>query len=167
MRSGDLSIEMQDQWSPQINVGAAVLIPEHYVPDLTVRLALYRRLAELEEPQEIEGFAAELTDRFGPLPEEAEVLLKIVAIKRLCRRANVEKVDAGPKGITVQFRKNEFPNPTGLIKMLSEGQAGLKLKQDQRIVRIGDFETPEARLKGAHKVLDLLARVAEADEKVA
>ena len=78
----------------------AVMIPETYVPDLQLRMNLYRRLADLDDSEEIDAFGAELIDRFGPLPEEVEHLLKIVYVKALCRRANVEKVDAGPKGAT-------------------------------------------------------------------
>ncbi len=77
---GDMSLEERD-WSPAINVGAAVLIPEDYVPDLDVRMALYRRLSSLDTKQEREGFAAELIDRFGKLPDEVESLLQVVALK--------------------------------------------------------------------------------------
>src|SRR5947209_8367119 len=93
-----------EKWSPQITIGTPVLIPEDYVPDLNVRLTLYRRLAEIEDEREIDAFGAELADRFGPVPEEVRQLLKIVAIKALCRRANVEKIEAGPKGAVIAFR---------------------------------------------------------------
>ena len=96
-----ITAPVADKWSPQITIGTPVLIPEDYVADLPVRLALYRRLAELEDEREIEAFGAELIDRFGPLPEEVEHLLQIVAIKALCRRANVEKIEAGPKGAVI------------------------------------------------------------------
>src|ERR1700675_5191847 len=87
-----------DRWSPEITVGMPVLIPEEYVAALAVRLSLYRRLADLDTDDEIANFAAELRDRFGVLPDEVRYLFKIAAIKGYCRRANVEKVDAGPKG---------------------------------------------------------------------
>src|SRR6266436_5820596 len=70
LRAGRADQEIADAWSPQISLGAAVLIPEAYVPDLNARMALYRRLAEIEQDGEIESFAAELIDRFGPLPDE-------------------------------------------------------------------------------------------------
>ena len=66
------------------------MIPETYVSDLQLRLGLYRRLATLETDGEIDTFGAEMIDRFGPLPEEVKQLLKIMAIKVLCRRANVD-----------------------------------------------------------------------------
>ncbi len=148
-------------WSPQITVGTAVMIPEGYVPDLQLRLALYRRLGELETPEEIDGFGAELIDRFGPLPEEVEHLLKIVFIKALCRRANVEKLDAGPKGVVIHFRKREFADPTGLVRFIGEQGSLAKIRPDQSVVFIRDWPNPEKRLTGAAVVMTQLARLAE------
>src|SRR5690606_17392239 len=93
-------------WSPQINVGAAVLIPEAYVPDLNVRLSLYRRLSEAEQSTDREALAAELIDRFGPLPDEAAQLLRIVEIKANCRTANIAKIDMGPMGAVLTLRND-------------------------------------------------------------
>ena len=100
-----------DQWSPTINLGASVLIPEDYVADLNVRMSLYRRLSGLETRADIDAFAAELIDRFGPLPDEVRHLFEIVAIKQLALAAGVEKIDAGPKGGTIAFRNNPSPIP--------------------------------------------------------
>src|SRR5205807_2158715 len=107
---------------------------EPYVPDLQLRLGLYRRLADLSETQEIDAFGAELIDRFGPLPEEVEQLLKIVYIKSLCRKANVEKVEAGPKGIVISFRANRFVNPAGLVRFIGAEGSLAKIRPDQKIV---------------------------------
>jgi len=162
LRIGDTASEIADQWSPQINIGTAVLIPEGYVPDLTVRMALYRRLAGIESRADIDRFAAELIDRFGPLPDEVKHLLDIVAIKALCRTALVEKIDAGPKGATISFRNNTFPNPAGLVRLIGMHQQTMKVRPDQKVVIARDWPTPEARLKGAQSVLSQLAKLAEA-----
>jgi transcription-repair coupling factor (superfamily II helicase) len=101
-----------------------VLIPEDYVNDLAVRLSLYRRLADLETDEEIDNFAAEMRDRFGVLPDEVRYLFKVAAIKAYCRRANVEKVDAGPKGAVISFRDNKFAQPDRLVFFIRQhGQA--------------------------------------------
>jgi transcription-repair coupling factor (superfamily II helicase) len=147
-------------WSPQIAVGTAVMIPESYVPDLQLRMALYRRLGELDTPQEIDGFGAELIDRFGPLPQEVEHLMKIVFIKGLCKRANVEKLDAGPKGVVIQFRNKSFPEPTGLVRYIGEQGASAKIRPDQSIVLVRDWPTPAKRLQGAAIVMTQLAKIA-------
>jgi transcription-repair coupling factor (superfamily II helicase) len=162
MRAGRMDEEIGDTWSPQISVGAAVLIPESYVTDLNVRMALYRRLAELEDVRAIESFAAELIDRFGALPREVEHLLKIVAIKHLCRVAMVEKIEAGPKGATISFRNNTYPNAGALVRLIAEHAGTMKVRPDQKVVVMRDWPTPEARLKGAEALLNQLARLATA-----
>jgi transcription-repair coupling factor (superfamily II helicase) len=149
-------------WSPQINTGVAVLIPEAYVPDLNVRLALYRRLSEADKPEDREALAAEMIDRFGPLPEEAGQLLKVVGIKGLCRQANVAKIDVGPKGAVVAFREDRFDNPAGLVGHIQKNAAFWKLRPDQKVVIRGDWDTPEQRLSAAERVLRDLAKLATA-----
>jgi transcription-repair coupling factor (superfamily II helicase) len=147
-------------WSPQINTGAAVLIPEDYVPDLNVRLSLYRRLSDAEKSADREALAAELIDRFGPMPPEAGQLLKVVAIKGLCREANVAKIDVGPKGAVVSFRGDEFKNPMGLVAFVQKNQVLWRLRPDHKVVVKGEWETPEQRLSAAEKVLTELAKLA-------
>jgi transcription-repair coupling factor (superfamily II helicase) len=148
-----------DRWSPQISIGTPVMIPEDYVADLPVRLSLYRRLSEIEDERDIEGFGAELVDRFGPLPVEVEHLLQIVAIKALCRQANVEKIETGPKGAVVSLRDNSFANPERLVGFIREQDA--RVRPDQKIVFFDDWETPEERLKGAAQILRSLVRLAQ------
>ncbi|UUP19567.1 transcription-repair coupling factor [Nitratireductor thuwali] len=148
-------------WSPQITVGTAVMIPEHYVPDLQLRLGLYRRLGDLETPGEIDAFGAELIDRFGPLPDEVQHLLKIVYIKALCRRANVEKLDAGPKGVVLHFREKQFPDPAGLVGYIAAQGPAAKIRPDQSVVFIRDLPTAEKRLSGAAVIMTQLAKLAD------
>jgi transcription-repair coupling factor (superfamily II helicase) len=150
-----------DRWSPQIMIGTPVLIPDDYVADLSVRLALYRRLAEIEEEREIDVFAAELVDRFGKLPREVEHLLQVVAIKALCRRANVEKVEAGPKGVVLAFRDNVFANPEGLILYIHEQGPAVRIRPDQKVVFFEDWQRPVERLKGTAAILRKLVSIAE------
>ncbi|HEV7285741.1 MAG TPA: TRCF domain-containing protein, partial [Kaistia sp.] len=164
---GTEEAESDGRWSPQITVGTPVMLPETYVPDLQLRLSLYRRLGDLEEAEQIDSFGAELIDRFGPLPDEVEHLLKIVYIKALCRKANVEKVDAGPKGIVIAFRNSTFANPAGLIRYIGEQGSLAKVRPDQKIVLIRDWEKPEQRLKGTAVILTQLARMAEEGRKKA
>jgi len=147
-------------WSPQITIGTAVMIPESYVPDLQLRLALYRRLGDLETTEEIDAFAAEMIDRFGPLPDEVQHLLKIVFIKALCRQANVEKLDAGPKGVVIHFREKKFPNPAGLVGYIGEQGSLAKIRPDHSIVFMRDWPTAEKRLAGSAVVMTQLARMA-------
>ena len=152
----------EDKWSPQITIGTPVLIPESYVPDLPLRLGLYRRLADIREPEEIDALGAEMIDRFGPLPEEVEHLLKIVYIKGLCFDANVERLEAGPKGGVVAFRNNDFANPAALIGWIAEQGSIAKIRPNQNVVFQRDWDTAEKRLKGAAAILSKLAGFAKA-----
>jgi transcription-repair coupling factor (superfamily II helicase) len=154
-----ITAPVADRWSPQITIGTPVLIPEDYVADLSVRLALYRRLAEIEDEREIDAFAAELVDRFGKLPSEVEHLLQVVAIKALARRANVEKVEAGPKGVVLAFRDNVFANPEALIGYIRDHDA--RVRPDQKVVFFEDWQRPIERLKGTAAILRKLVAIAE------
>ncbi len=142
-----------DEWSPQIDIGAAVLIPEGYVEDLSTRLSLYRRLADLQTDNEREAFAAELIDRFGPLPEETKQLLEITAVKILCKKLGVAKVSAGPKGALLAFRDNAPLDGAKLIAYVQKQLNRLKLRPDMKLVLSGAWVDAPARLAGVKSLL--------------
>ena len=151
---------LEDSWSPTINLGTSVLIPENYVEDLGVRMSLYRRLADLEDYQGIEAFAAELIDRFGKIPPEVDNLLDIVRIKLLCKTAKVEKVEAGPKGAVIGFYKDSPPNLPGLLEWLTAARGTVKLRADQKLVAIKHWETTKDRVSGVQALMKQLADLA-------
>ena len=151
--------ESERDWTPQINLGLPVLIPEDYVADLPVRLGLYRRIGGLATDGENDAMAAELVDRFGPLPLEVENLLQVVAIKRLCREAGVEKLDAGPKGIVLSFRGNRFANPAGLVAWVQARKDQVKLRPDHKLALLREMDLMQ-RVKAARDLLASLAKVA-------
>jgi transcription-repair coupling factor (superfamily II helicase) len=160
MRSGGEEVADDGAWSPSINIGTSVLIPESYVTDLQARLGLYRRLSDVQEQTDLDGFAAELHDRFGRKPEEVDHLLDIVSIKLLCRKANVAKVDAGPKGVTIEFRNGIFENPTALVQWIA-GQGTLaKLRPDMKLVLTRDWPQATQRLKGTRQLMQNLVKLA-------
>jgi transcription-repair coupling factor (superfamily II helicase) len=163
--AGGLEVGEQE-WSPQINLGTAVMIPDHFVSDLSVRLGLYRRLAHLQNAEEIDAFAAELIDRFGALPEEVENLLAIIAIKRLCRAANVAKIDAGPGGASVVFRNDTFANPAGLVEFINDNKGSAKLRPDHKLVFQRQWDEAATRLKGVDYLVRHLAKLAQSASTV-
>ncbi|WP_298491717.1 transcription-repair coupling factor [uncultured Maritimibacter sp.] len=163
IRSGELEglAEVNDTWAPQLNLGVSVLIPETYVPDLDVRLGLYRRLSDLTTKVELEGFAAELIDRFGTLPKEVNMLLTVVRIKAMCKRAGISKLDAGPKGATIQFHNDKFANPAGLVEFITD-QRGLAKVKDNKIVVRRDWQKTSDKVKGAFAIARDLAEKVKA-----
>jgi transcription-repair coupling factor (superfamily II helicase) len=158
---------VEEAWSPAITLGTPVTIPESYVSDLPLRLSLYRRLSTLESEEEMESFAAEMIDRFGPMPEEVEQLMKLVSIKAFCRKAHVEKVDAGPKGLIISFRDNSFANPQGLVRFITEQGSDAKIRQDMKIVLIREFEDTKVRLEGTRAIMRTLAAIAGKKQQAA
>lgn len=159
MDSGAVS---EEEWSPQISTGVPVLIPDYYVTDLTARMGLYRRLAWLNDASEIDGFAAELVDRFGPIPVEAENLIKTVSLKNMCKKANIEKIDAGPKGAVVSFRNSSFVNPAGLVQFLGAQKDTAKLRPDHKLVFMRRWDAPVERFDGVRYLVGELLKLAEA-----
>jgi transcription-repair coupling factor (superfamily II helicase) len=159
-QKGDQSLADARSWSPQINAGAAVMIPESYIPDLNIRLSLYRRVSEAEKLADREALASELIDRFGPIPEEAEQLLKVVGIKGLCRESNVAKLDIGPKGAVITFRNDSFNNPMGLIKLMQSRPNDWKLRPDQKLLVKGEWPDAAQRLAAAERIMKDLAKLA-------
>src|SRR3954454_20160284 len=154
-----------EEFSPQISVDSPILIPEHYVPDLDLRMGLYRRLGDLEDRQAIDAFAAEMIDRFGKLPEETANLMKIVEVKLNCRAASIAKLDIGPRGAVVTFADAGFPDLAALLGYMERLKGAAKLRPDSKLVVSRNWATPAARLDGALQLSRGLARVAAAGEK--
>jgi transcription-repair coupling factor (superfamily II helicase) len=162
IKSGEMEgLSDEGSWSPQINLGVPVLIPDTYVPDLDVRLGLYRRLSSLAKKIELEAFAAELIDRFGSLPVEVDMLLRIVRIKGMCRAAGIAKLDSGPKGAVVQFHRDKFSNPAGLAKYLADSRGTAKVKEN-KIIIFRDWLDDDKKVKGAYVITRDLAVIAKA-----
>ena len=153
-----------DAASPLINVEAAILIPETYVPDLDLRMGLYRRLGELDDRQGVEAFAAELIDRFGKLPQETNNLLQIVETKINCKKANIAKLDVGAKGAVVTFAEGGFPDLKGLFAYIDRLGGAAKLRPDSKLVISRDWPTGEARLNGALQISRGLMRTIAAND---
>ena len=151
--------EVPDSWSPQINLGMSVLIPEAYIEDLPLRLSLYRRAANLQDAAELEGFAAELVDRFGPSPIEVEHLMATLQIKLLCKQAGIVRLDAGPKGVVLAFHNNKFENPAALIDHIARHPSRIKLRTDQTLFIATDNTDEAVRLKQAHAIAHEILRL--------
>jgi transcription-repair coupling factor (superfamily II helicase) len=156
--------ERREEFTPQINVEAPILIPEAYVPDLDLRMGLYRRLGELEDRQGVEAFAAELIDRFGKLPPETQNLLQIVETKINCKAARIAKLDVGAKGAVVTFAPDGFPDLAGLLAYVDRLKGAAKLRPDSKLIVSRDWPTGEARLQGALQISRGLMRVLAAGE---
>jgi len=159
-KAGGLVAARKADLSPQITVDAPILIPEDYVPDLDLRMSLYRRINEFDEAERIEAFGAELIDRFGALPDSTENLLVLMGIKLNARAANIAKIDVGPKGALVTFWEDKFPNIDGLLAYVEKLKGTARLRPDMKLSITRDWDTPKARLNGALQLSKGLAKIA-------
>ena len=149
-----------NDWMPQISIGSPVLIPDGFIPDLNVRLSIYRRIAELQDTNEIDAFAAELSDRFGRLPAEVNNLFQVIFLKNLCRSANVEKIDAGPKGAIISFRNDSVKNIEGLIDLLEKEKNTAQIRTDHKLVYKRNWLKSADRVNGLTRIMRDLAEIA-------
>ncbi|GAA0728748.1 transcription-repair coupling factor [Sphingomonas japonica] len=159
-KAGGIRDDRPKEFSPQITVDAPILIPEEYVPDLDLRMGLYRRINEVEDRQGVEAFAAELIDRFGKLPEPTENLLTLIETKLNAKKACVAKLDVGPKGALVSFHEDKFSNVDGLLAYVERLDGTAKLRPDMKLVVARQWATSKARLNAALQISRGLAKAA-------
>ena len=122
------------EWSPQINLGLNVLIPEQFIPNLNTRLYFYRKLAYLSNIGELKEIKNEMLERFGSIPDEVFHLFKITELRVLCKDLSIEKFDLGARGLTIKFRNNKFEKSDELVALISHKKYDLKLRSDQTLV---------------------------------
>jgi transcription-repair coupling factor (superfamily II helicase) len=160
-KAGEIGLERErSALNPQITVDAPIMIPEAYVPDLAVRMALYRRLNDAEDEGAVEAMAAEMIDRFGPLPDATANLIKLIGIKRMAIDAHIAKIDVGAKGTLVSFHNDTFPDPAGLIAYAQRLEGTIKLRPDSKIVVTRHWADPKARLNGLYQLTKGLSAIA-------
>lgn len=160
LKNKEIETEQEEKnslWSPQINLGMPVLIPEDYIPELNLRLQLYRRMSRIETKNEIDAFSSEFIDRFGSYPEEVRNLLDIMYLKVLCRQTGIEKVGAGPKGVVFSLRNNTYKEPLRLVEYIQKQAGTAKIRPDQKIVFIRAWENAAIRMKAIKGILEDIA----------
>ncbi len=165
-KAGDVGLEAdRTGLSPQITVDAPIMIPEDYVPDLAVRMALYRRLNQAEGKGEIESLAAEMIDRFGELPQPTKNLIRLIEIKAQAIDACIAKIEVGARGTLVTFHQDNFPDPAGLIAYVDRLKGTAKLRPDMKLVINRAWGDPQSRLNGLFQLTRGLSGIVRKTEK--
>jgi transcription-repair coupling factor (superfamily II helicase) len=160
LRRGEPPDPMAHFWTPQIDLGLPVGIPEELVPDPALRLSFYRRLAMIGAVDSLDGFAARFADRFGDVPEETENLICVAAVKRLCRRHKIKSLQAGPRGAALRFAGDEVP--PGAIRFVQESGERAHLRGDGAVIWTADWEAADRRIREVQRLLRALGRSLEA-----
>ncbi len=150
--------EEEEEIVPAINLNLSTNIPDTYIADMNLRLTLYKRVAELKSPEETAEMKIEFTDRFGPLPDSVDNLLKAVTIKRECTRLKIMKLDAGPKGAVITFHPQPNIHTPALIDLIRSGGGSVVFNQEKNILSFRErhWDDPMIRLQHLQRVLDAL-----------
>ncbi len=166
MKGGDLG-EAADKWSPEIALGMPVLIPEAYVADLQLRLGLYRRLSSLETRADIDGFAAELVDRFGRTPRRSPLPARRHGDQGPLPRSQHRQGRCRPQGCGRHLPQERLSQRGRLAQFLQAERARAKMQPDHKLVFRGDYDTAADRIKGVRQLVASLARIAGEAKKAA
>jgi transcription-repair coupling factor (superfamily II helicase) len=143
---------------PVVSVNVEGLLSEEYVPEVNQRLALYKRLATATAHAEVDELGAELADRFGPLPEEAETLLDIVRLRVSARALGVEKIEAGEGRALLTFAPSTSVTPEHLLQTIQKSRGRLRMKREFTLEAVVDAGSWPATRDGIARVLaDLVA----------
>src|SRR5690606_11206130 len=110
--------------------------------------ALSRRRDDAAGKAEIEGLAAEMIDRCGPLPEATADLVKLIEIKHQAIEACISRIEVGSRGTLVTFHNDRFPDPAGLIAYVEKRKDVARLRPDMKLQINRAWSNPEARLHG-------------------
>ncbi len=145
------------EFSPNISLGVAMVLPESYIADFNTRMNIYARLGECQNETELAQFTAECADRYGKPPVEFDQLCMLMAIKQYCRRAKIAKIQAGPRGAAWSFYQNNFPNPPALLQFIESQNGLITIKPDHSLVVVRDWHTPERRILGVRNLTAKLA----------
>jgi len=150
---------IDNEWSPQLNLGLSVLIPESYIPNLNTRLYFYRKLAYLQSVEDLKLAKLEMFERFGELPKEVSHLIEITELRVLCKLLSIEKFDLGNRGLIIKFRDNKFDKIDQLIDFIQKGQYNIKLRTDQTLVYNFNLKNKNERIEKAFNFVKKLSNL--------
>ncbi len=139
-----------------INLHVAALLPDDYVPDVHLRLILYKRIASATSAAELHDLQVELIDRFGLLPEAAKNLVRIADIKLAATTLGIDKIDASDHGGYVHFGKESAIDPLTLVKLVQDKGPAYRMTSAHRLQFRQEMGEAEERFRATSKLLDQL-----------
>ncbi|MEC9374762.1 MAG: TRCF domain-containing protein, partial [Pseudomonadota bacterium] len=152
-----LDIEKTMALGPEVNMNLPALLPEEYLPDIQMRLVLYKRIASAKDKPALNALKVELIDRFGLLPEATHTLFMQTEIRLKAEKIGIKKLEVYQHGITLEFSKNSQISPEAIVLMIQD-QQGYKLDTKQRLHLNLELISSEERFQGAKKLLGDLER---------
>jgi transcription-repair coupling factor (superfamily II helicase) len=159
---GALGAEVSAAKGAEIILHAPALLPDDYLPDIPMRLTLYRRIAAAGDHAALQQLQEEVVDRFGVLPPAAKLLFRATALKLDATPLGIRKIEAGPKGARIEFTDKPNVDPGTIIRLLQSAPMLYRLDGPTRLRVTAEMSDVEARIKAVRTLLDALGRGATA-----
>ena len=149
--------DMEANHGTEINLHAPALFPEDYLPDVHMRLVLYKRLSAVTTPDALLELKEEIIDRFGVLPEPAELLFRATELKIQATPLGIRKIDAGPRGARVDFTEKPDIDPGTIMRLLQTAPRRYRLDGPEKVRILGDMPDVSERIAAVEGFLAELA----------
>ncbi len=147
----------REEIEPDVTLSIPAFLPEEYIPEVSQRLLFYKRLAQASGDDELYDVRAELVDRFGELPEEADNLCQLMRVKAEMRRLKLRGMKSGPGRLVVTLGVKAALDPVRMAQLVARSREGLKLTPDMDLVYpVPAKATPAELLEYAHKMMAAL-----------
>jgi transcription-repair coupling factor (superfamily II helicase) len=149
---------------PEVDLHVPALLPDDYLPDVHLRLVIYKRIAAAPTPDDLRELQVEMIDRFGLLPPPAKNLFRIAEIKQTARALRLRKIDVGPGGGYVTFEADTRVDPGTLIRMVQQNSRTYRLDGGTKLRFALPLENDEKRFEAVETLLKGLSQPAAGAE---
>jgi transcription-repair coupling factor (superfamily II helicase) len=143
--------------SQEVNLHAATLIPEDYLPDVHTRLILYKRISAAASQRDLDELQVEIIDRFGLLPDPLKRLFAVTALKLASQALGVTKIDLGPERGKFEFNNETSVDPIKIVNLVQREANTFKLEGASVLRIVRDLPEFHERLDYAFALLERLS----------
>jgi transcription-repair coupling factor (superfamily II helicase) len=144
----------------EVNMHLPALIPDDYLPDVNMRLTLYKRLSNCETKEHLHELQVEIIDRFGLLPDPVKVLFQLAELRQLGEKLGLKKIEAGPNGGRLQFTANTLVEPMAIVTMVQSQPSIFRLQNNDQLSFTMAMDSPAARFEQVNDILQQLLSAA-------
>ena len=140
----------------ETNLRIPALIPEDYLPDVSIRLSLYKRLTSAETDEQLEKLQVEMIDRFGTLPDPLKNLFRVTRLRFRAETLGIAKIEANSKGGKLEFGADTKVEPLAIVKLVQMQPQNYKLSGANQLHFMIETDTADARINTVNTLLDTL-----------
>lgn len=137
----------------EINLHAPALFPDSYIPDVHTRLVLYKRISGARDAESLQRLKEETIDRFGTLPDAAQLLFSVTGMKLDATQLGIRKIDAGPKGARIDFAAQPNIDPAALIQLIQSSPREYRLDGPSTLRITAQMQKPSDRLARINRLM--------------